>query len=97
MSLASEVKAVARTLGQRIRMERMRRQWTTHQLARRLDVPERVVRRAEEGQTSLSLETYLKACVLLGVDLTASLETSIAEKRGPRSVHVDILPSEVDF
>jgi transcriptional regulator with XRE-family HTH domain len=94
--LRSEVQRVALELGLRVRAARVRRRWTAQDLADKLDVSERTVRKLEKGEISVALGTALAACVLLDVDFEAELNRHVARKRArPRAP--EISASETDF
>lgn len=96
MSLASEVDGLAGELGLRVRTARVRRGWTARDLATKLGVSERTVRKLEKGEISVAFGTALTACVLLDVDFASELSRHAARKRArPRAP--DISASETDF
>ncbi len=97
MSLNSEATTVAQNLGRNIRVARQRGRWTTHELADKLGVSERTVRNVEHGRTSVSLDTYLRACILLDVDLLETTHEHIMQKRVRHPMRAVISPEEVDF
>lgn len=96
MSLASEVDGLAGSLGLHVREARLRRRWTTHELAAKIGVSERTVRKVEQGAISVAVGTVLSACVLLDVDLEREVSAHVRTKRAPRRAP-DIARSETDF
>lgn len=97
MSVGDEVKALAASLGLRVRAGRQRRRWTVVQLADKLGVSERTVRKLEKGSPSVAMGTALAACILLDVDFTAEVDGHVMSKRVARPRAPDIAPSETDF
>lgn len=97
MSVDDEVGAVAGELGLRVRAGRQRRRWTVVQLADKLGVSERTVRKLEKGNASVALGTALAACVLLDVDFSGTVDAHVMSKRVGRPRAPDIAPSETDF
>jgi len=96
MSLQSEVEALAGELGLRVRAARIRRGWTARDLAAKLGVSERTVRKLEKGAISVGFGTALTAGVLLDVDFASELSRHVAHKRArPRAP--DISATETDF
>lgn len=81
MSLRTETEALAVTLGLRVRSARQQRRWTAQDLAAKLDVSERTVRKVEKGETSVALGTVLAACVILSVEFGHEVDAQVARKR----------------
>ncbi len=96
MSLQSEVETLGTTLGLHVRAARLRRQWTTDDLANKLRVSERTVRKVEKGDPSVAFGTMLAACLLMGVDFQQEVSAHVATKRVGRRAP-DIAASETDF
>ena len=97
MSIESETNELARRTGLHLREARLRRRWTTHDLARKLGVSERTVRKVEKGETSVAVGTVLSACVLLDVDFTREVSEHVLGKRAGRPRAPGIAPAETDF
>ena len=87
---------MATEVGLRVREARVRRRLTTHDLAYKLKISERTVRKVEKGDPSVKLGTVLSACVLLDLDFTAPLQAHSATKRVGRRAP-EIAASETDF
>ncbi|MEO0460605.1 MAG: helix-turn-helix domain-containing protein [Myxococcota bacterium] len=96
MSLVTEVQSLAVQIGLRVREARIRRRFSTHDLASKLGVSERTVRKVEKGDTSVGFGTVLAACVLLDVDFERVVDKATASKRAPRRPP-EIAASETDF
>lgn len=97
MSLLDGVQTLAAELGLRIRDARQRRRWTTEELAAKLEVSERTVRKLERGAPSVALGTALAACLILDVSFEGEVSRHIHSKRVRKPPAPVISDSEVDF
>lgn len=97
ISLGSEVQHLAASVGLRVREARQRRRWNAEELAGKLGISERTLRKLEKGNISVSFGSVLSACVLLDVDFTRDVDEHVMRKRVSRPRAPDIAPSETDF
>jgi transcriptional regulator with XRE-family HTH domain len=62
-------KEAARLLGARVRLARSERRWTVEDLAARVGVADKTIRKVEHGDLTVALGTAFEAAAILGITL----------------------------
>lgn len=87
----------AAVLGAQIAAGRRARQWTLQMLAKRANVSEPTVRKAERGDPSVALGTALELAVLVGVPLFGTDAAGAGALRDRIEARIALLPGRVDL
>jgi transcriptional regulator with XRE-family HTH domain len=71
-------------LGSAIRANRIRKRWSSEELAERVGVSRATISKVEHGDATVAIGTYFEAALLVGIDLFgdgASRHRMVANKR----------------
>ncbi len=68
LPLPPSLSKLARSLGQRIELARLRRELTTPVFAERVGISRNTLKRVEDGDPNVALGTYLRALRVLGLE-----------------------------
>lgn len=86
-------KDAARVLGQRIRIGRIEKRWTTEELAERVGVSRTTIRKVENGDLSVSLGTAFEAAALVGVPLFTVESEGLDSLKNEADLRLAVLPA----